>query len=114
VRSASRGDCLRADARTGLAIGGPNGGIRLRTASLLGWQLADNWTVAWWIMGDQLRLAALLVATVGWIVAAIALSLPLIVAMLGLAVLITYSGRAYKALDDRRQIHNHREPEDES
>jgi hypothetical protein len=55
-------------------------------------------------MDDRLRLAALLVATVGWVVAAIALGVPLVVGMVVLAVLVTYSGRAYKVLDDRRQL----------
>jgi hypothetical protein len=64
-------------------------------------------------MGDRRRLGLLLVATVGWVIAVIALSLPLIVAMLGLAVFITYSGRAYNALDDHRQLHDHEEPEDD-
>ncbi len=64
-------------------------------------------------MGDRLRLAVLLVTTVGWVIVAIALSLPLLVGMLVLAVLITYSGRAYKALDDHRQLRDDRGPEDD-
>jgi hypothetical protein len=56
------------------------------------------------MMSDRLRLAGLLVATVGWVVVAIALSLPLIVGMLVLAVLVTLSGRAYRTLDDHRQL----------
>jgi hypothetical protein len=55
-------------------------------------------------MDDRLRLAALLVATVGSVVAAIALGVPLVVGMVVLPVLVTYSGRAHKALDDRRQL----------
>jgi hypothetical protein len=58
-------------------------------------------------MSDRLRLGGLLVATVVWVVAVIILHLPLIVAMLGLAVLITYTGRAYNTLDDHRQLHDH-------
>jgi hypothetical protein len=65
-------------------------------------------------MSDRLRLTVLLVATVGWVIVAIALSLPLLVGMLVSAVLITYSGRAYRALDDHRQLHNDRGPEDDS